>query len=78
MNNIYNNNIMTTIINKYNKLRDEEEETQKKEILEIQTPYNFYGKIDDLKKQFNEDEKYFLKIVRVRDKFIDRMYEKYQ
>ena len=74
------NNIMQTIknkYNKYNKLRDEEEERYKKEILEIQTPYNFYGDIEDLKKPLKEDEKYFLKIVRVRNKFIDRMYEKY-
>ena len=31
----------------------------KKEILEIQTPYNFYGNIDELKKPFNEDENIF-------------------
>ena len=48
-NNIYNNNNMTTVINKYNKLRHEEEERHKKEITVIQTPYNFFGKIDDLK-----------------------------
>ena len=40
-NNIYNNNIMTTIKKKYNKLRQDEEERYKKEILEIQTPDNF-------------------------------------
>ena len=76
-NNIYNNNIMQTIKNKYNKLRQDEEERYKKEILEIQSPYKFYGNIEDLKKPFNEDEKYLLRIVRVRNKFIDRMYEKY-
>ena len=53
------NNIMQTIKNKYNKLRDEEEERYKKEILDIQTPYKFYGNIDELKKPFYEDEKYF-------------------
>ena len=68
---------MQTIKNKYNKLRDDEEERYKKEILDIQTPYNFFGNINDLKKPFNEDDKYFLKIVRIRNKFIDGMYEKY-
>ena len=70
-------NTIESIKNKYQELRNEEEKKYKNEIIQIQNLYGFTGNFADLKPHYDKDMKYFMKLVRIHHKFIDRMKNKY-
>ena len=66
------------IQNEYNLLKTKEDERYRNEIEKIYTHHNFKpNDISEIKSYYDNDMKFYLKIVRVHHKFIDRMYSKY-
>ena len=70
-------NTIENIKNKYQELRNEEEKKYKNEIIQIQNLCGFTGNFVDLKPHYDKDMKYFMKLVRIHHKFIERMKNKY-